>query len=216
MATTKTRQAKSTDGKTKVKTQKTTETETGGISERATRIEIPAMQLGLLKVHIKGLSPYISNKKPPGIKTGVKETEMDPRDMPPEEQAYRGLYVLDKNVYGIPCSGFKKSALTAVGVTKLKRFIISQAFHILGDFVPIEKSKPKLRKDIVRIRKTGGSIERFRYEFPNWEVSLTIRYNKSVINPEQIIRLLNMAGFGVGIGDWRPEKGGSFGQFEVV
>ncbi len=40
--------------------------------------------------------------------------------------------------------------------------------------------------------------------------------NSGAISAEQIANLLNTAGFGVGIGEWRPEKNGSYGRFHVA
>ena len=45
---------------------------------------------------------------------------------------------------------------------------------------------------------------------------LKIRFNAAAISPEQIINLLNWAGFHCGIGGWRHERGGTFGQYHVV
>jgi hypothetical protein len=44
---------------------------------------------------------------------------------------------------------------------------------------------------------------------------VTIKFNTSAISAEQVANLLNVAGFGVGIGEWRPERNGSYGRFHV-
>jgi hypothetical protein len=41
------------------------------------------------------------------------------------------------------------------------------------------------------------------------------RSNASVLSADQITNLFNVAGFGVGIGEWRPQKNGSFGRLHV-
>lgn len=43
-----------------------------------------------------------------------------------------------------------------------------------------------------------------------------IRYNKDIITPSMIVNMLNLAGFAVGLCEWRVEKSGSFGMFEVA
>ena len=42
-------------------------------------------------------------------------------------------------------------------------------------------------------------------------------YNENVLSMEQIVNLFNIAGFGAGVGEWRPgsKSGGSFGMFHV-
>ena len=32
---------------------------------------------------------------------------------------------------------------------------------------------------------------------------------------EQILNMVNFGGFGVGIGEWRPERDGQFGMYEL-
>ena len=46
--------------------------------------------------------------------------------------------------------------------------------------------------------------------------TLDITYNASAITPAQVVNLLNIGGFGVGVGEWRPEKDGGFGRFHVA
>ena len=62
----------------------------------------------------------------------------------------------------------------------------------------------------------GTADIRYRAEFKKWKATLTIRYNAHVISTEQIINLYHVAGFSIGIGDWRPQKEGSHGMFHVA
>ena len=43
-----------------------------------------------------------------------------------------------------------------------------------------------------------------------------MKINEDVISSEQAYNLLLIAGFASGIGEWRPERNGDFGTFEVV
>jgi hypothetical protein len=45
---------------------------------------------------------------------------------------------------------------------------------------------------------------------------LDVRFNRNVLSAAQIVNLFNTAGFGGGIGEWRPEKDGQFGMFHVA
>lgn len=62
----------------------------------------------------------------------------------------------------------------------------------------------------------GTADIRYRPEFVDWRIPVTLKINASVISPEQVANLLNIAGFGVGIGEWRPEKNGQYGRFHVA
>ena len=61
----------------------------------------------------------------------------------------------------------------------------------------------------------GSADIRYRPEFPVWETALTVTYIKSVISVEQLVSLIDYAGFSVGIGDWRPERNGDKGRFHL-
>lgn len=118
--------------------------------------------------------------------------------------------------FGFPATGVKQSAVSAAyrgGVTKDKVSIYG-AFHILGGELIEIKGIPIKREDYAVINNGAPEI-RYRAEFPEWEMDFDITYNSSVFSLEQIITFFNMGGFVVGIGDWRIEKAGEFGAYEV-
>lgn len=133
----------------------------------------------------------------------------------PEKDFQDSLHKLPGGKYGFPAIGFKNAGVTACtslgkSITKVQA---RQAFHVVGDMVEIE-GVPSMREDTVRIGQ-GTTDLRYRGEFKAWSCVLTIRYNARVLSDEQIINLLNVAGFAVGIGEWRPERNGQFGLFHV-
>ena len=118
--------------------------------------------------------------------------------------------------FGFPVTAFKACAIDAgyqQGIIP-KKTTARGAFHILGDFAEIE-GKPQIREDMVRVGMGVADI-RYRGEFPDWSVVLTIRYNPRAMSAEQIINLLNFGGFSNGVGEWRPEKDGDHGTFHVA
>lgn len=58
---------------------------------------------------------------------------------------------------------------------------------------------------MVRIAMGTADI-RHRAEFPLWAVKVPVTTNSSIISLEQLVNLFNIAGFGVGVGEWRPER----------
>ena len=40
-------------------------------------------------------------------------------------------------------------------------------------------------------------------------------HNAAVVSLEQLVNMFNMGGFACGIGEWRIEKGGTFGAYHV-
>ena len=66
----------------------------------------------------------------------------------------------------------------------------------------------------MRIKQTVDI--RYRCLFNNWSAKLTVKYNSDSISDEQILNLFELAGFSAGIGEWRMERGGTFGSFTLV
>lgn len=60
-------------------------------------------------------------------------------------------------------------------------------------------------------------IERTRALFePPWSVVVEIDTDDELIDDTKLLKWLDVAGRRLGIGDWRPAKGGSFGRFQLV
>ena len=117
--------------------------------------------------------------------------------------------------FGFPSVAFKASAVAAgyrSGVTKDK-VSTNAAFHINGELVEIF-GIPEMREDMVRVGM-GTADLRYRGEFKEWYAMIEVRYNASAISIEQIVNLFNLGGFACGIGEWRAERGGTFGAFHV-
>lgn len=72
-----------------------------------------------------------------------------------------------------------------------------------------------MREDIVRVGM-GSADLRFRPEHAKWAIDLRMTYDADLLGPETIFNLIERAGFGVGLGEWRPEKGGQWGTFRVA
>lgn len=183
-------------------------------------VEIPAIGIQTMEIVLIGDSPLISHKwseksmkmmldKQQKKARGGKEAKDLDRDF--KESIYR----LPGNEPAFPAIAFKAAAVTACtsvdGMTKVQA---RQAFHIVGDLIEID-GDPTMRVDMVRVGMGTADI-RARAEFKKWSVTLNVRYNTSTLSPSQIINLFNIAGFGVGVGEWRPEKDGSFGMFHVA
>lgn len=84
-----------------------------------------------------------------------------------------------------------------------------------GEMAEIKGSIPEIREDMVRIGM-GSADLRYRGEFKNWYMDLILEYNASGdMSLEQIVNVINAGGYIVGIGEWRPERDGTFGKYHV-
>lgn len=68
----------------------------------------------------------------------------------------------------------------------------------------------------VTIPATKGRVMRHRPRLDDWSATFTLRVNETILEPATAHKLLTEGGEQIGIGDFRPEKGGPFGTFRVV
>ena len=117
----------------------------------------------------------------------------------------------------IPPTAFKSAMLTASSQIKSfdkKKTQLKTVIFIEGNSIPIKYSRMIPRMDMVRTAGPGKTPDvRFRPCFEDWSARMTILFPES-IPVQTIVDLLNRAG-SVGVGEWRPEKNGSFGTFLV-
>ena len=201
-------------------------------------ITIPALDIRTATVKIVGDSPLIMHKWSEKAKKEILDKQMkkakskghdakDPfadfissmywLDGEPENKTPEGFAAAleDGARFGFPSTAVKAAAVAAAyraGITK-NMVSMNGAFHVIGEFVEIN-GEPVMREDMVKVGMGVADI-RYRGEFPGWWSSFTVRYNAAVLSLEQLINMINMGGFSCGIGEWRAEKGGTFGAFHV-
>ena len=85
-----------------------------------------------------------------------------------------------------------------------------------GDLFEIKGSIPEMREDMVTVGMGSADI-RYRAEFKNWYADLVLQYNENgSMTLDQIVNCIQAGGFSCGIGEWRPEKDGSYGMVHVA
>jgi len=186
-------------------------------------VQLMRLDVQRLRVEIIGDSALIMHKfsdkaqKQIADKQGQKGVAKKGKRDPKAE--YEGAMIKDDDgKFAIPSVAFKKAAVGACsyvgGITKV---LARGAFHVENEFVPLSKktSKPRMRTDMVRL-PTGVADIRYRPEFTKWSCVVPVNYNAAVISAEQIVNLFNIAGYAVGILEWRPQRDGEFGRFHVA
>ena len=185
---------------------------------------IPMMEKKTVTFKIKGVTPLIMNQFPEKARRKMLEKQMKKATKGMEakdpDAMYKGsLYLLgDGKTPGFPAVGFKASMVRAGKQLGMNMTDTRGRFHVLadeGDLVKIE-GEHHMREDVVRL-ESGVVDIRFRAEFSQWKAEIKIIYNVHAISEEQLLKLIEVAGFSCGIGEWRPEKSnsGSYGLFEI-
>lgn len=123
--------------------------------------------------------------------------------------------------FGFPVTAFKQAAISAayrMGWSKDK-VSLRGAFFIESDddgMIEIKSDVPVMREDMVRIGMGTADI-RYRGQFDHWSADLVISYNANgPYDLDSIINIINAGGYVCGVGEWRPEKDGQYGQFHVA
>jgi hypothetical protein len=182
-------------------------------------------------LHLEGISPLISHKFSEKKQAEILRKQMMTANKAPGKEAKdpqkdyeECLYVLPDGRFGFPLNGFKRAVVDAAAFTgkQFAKTFVRGAFQIIdttnSGLAAIANTTPHMRKDVVRLNTASKSADiRYRAEFPiGWKISLTITYNTYAISAEQIAQLFELAGFSIGIGDWRPQTNGSYGMFRVA
>ena len=195
--------------------------------------ELQQIKVAKTTIHIKGLSPLIMHRWDEKAKKQMLDKQMKKtvkkEAKSPEDQYDASVYWMtdEKDRVGFPADAFKKAMVRGadllggkdVGMPMVK---MRMAFFIHGEYsarddrelVPINGTI-SMREDMVRLNGATSDI-RFRGQVQDWDAELKISYNSSLVSFDQIVNMLHAAGFGVGVGEWRPERDGTFGRFEVV
>jgi hypothetical protein len=190
------------------------------ITQVEASIQIPRIEVERFAIKLVGDSSLIMHKWSEKAKKEMLDKQMKVakkgREAKNPEQDFKDcIYHHPDGGYGFPSVAFKNAAVSACRFTDGTKMTVARgAFHVEGEYVRIDGGDPVPREDMVRVGMGTADI-RYRAEFPIWQATVVITYNKHALSKEQIVNLFNLAGFGVGIGEWRPEKNGQFGRFHV-
>jgi hypothetical protein len=184
-------------------------------------IEIPEIQLGRLVVTLKGQTPLITHRFGERARTAIEDkqqgaarTAKPPRD--PEAEFRDSLYPLGEDCYGFPAAGVKKALVCAGGrFADEQMTVLRGVINVQGDLLEIQAPAPRMRSDRVRIDGGRTSSIAYRPAFWPWTIDVPIVFNAALLTEAKVLNLVQLAGFSIGIGDWRPEKGGTFGTFAL-
>lgn len=114
-----------------------------------------------------------------------------------------------------------------VGGGKLRKLgkAIQRSTFLIDERTTLQYSGPKNPEDLwnagtefVDVRSVvvnAKRIMRYRPKFTDWSVTVSINYDQTQIDRDDLLLCAQDAGAFIGIGDFRPDKGGMFGRFTV-
>lgn len=147
----------------------------------------------------------------------------------PREVASKVAYRKPDGQFYIPGTAFSRLLRDAGSNHKLKnsrkstRFLVPAAVIVPSDAITITNGDGKtpvadfeVDSRPVVIPSTKGRVMRHRPRFDCWSATFNLEIDEEILPVEFIHQLLIEGGSKQGIGDFRPEKGGPFGRFQVI
>lgn len=193
------------------------------------RIVIQPIERQTILVPIQSVSPLIthawSEKAKETLKgsTGHKKQAKVKEDRNPQAEYEGAMHRFDDGGYGFPTLGFKAATISAarlydgVSMAELKQLVYftgetGSEGTLLTRFDTCKD--PWMRSDVVRLTFKSTDM-RYRPQIDEWTAQLAITFLPNILSRDSIVALVNAGGLTAGIGEWRPSKGGDYGQYQV-
>lgn len=192
-------------------------------------ITVSEIHTGSFTVHIVGTTPILCNAMsakvrmdllaPRGKKTTAEKQTQLKHDPIAEyrRSAYRTRNPDAPTLIYHPGDAWKKCiANTAVDIPGAARAQIGRLCWVEGREIPLW-GVPQLHMGVVRAADMNRTPDvRTRAVLPEWASVITVTYVKPNITEQALLNLIASGGLINGQGDWRQQKGGSFGRFRIA
>ena len=202
-----------------------------GYNEMATTntaISLGRIKREVVEIPVKGTAPLIVHRWSEKAKEMMlasqqgKKTPKHAKD--PQADYESSMYRFTDGGHGFPVMAFKNATVKgggrvfgkAVKMTELRQVFTFIADGLGTDGTQLVKinGEPSMREDMVRVGMGTADI-RYRAEYRDWSAIIRVEFVPSVIDIESVVALVDAGGTN-GVGEWRPEKSGSYGTYEVI
>jgi hypothetical protein len=179
-------------------------------------------------VTITGIAPLLQHRfdDAAALEEGTRAVHVQKED--PRTIAERNAHRTTEGSLFLPGAAIARLLREAGGAHKQRgsrkslKYIIPAAVLVLEDEIvlrdphgtPLTEFEVDTRS--VVIPSTKGRVLRHRPRLNSWGAEFSLEIDETVLDPTTVHQLLTEGGTRVGLGDYRPEKGGPFGRFQVV
>ena len=187
-------------------------------------VSIPEINIQTIEVTIKGKTPLIYHKWSEKAKKMMRDKQQKKASKGreirnPKKEYEESFYYDSAGNIAFPAGSIKKAIIGAArSLDDVPMTSIRGAIFVVGDdggLIPVKYKGKKMREDMVRVGR-GAADLRYRGQLTGWSMVFEIEYNGNVFSAEQVVNLLNIAGFSQGLGEWRPDKSGDHGKFTAL
>lgn len=147
-------------------------------------------------------------------------TSMHWMDGKPTDYSKEGLETaLKNNAPAISAFGIKKSLGDAVVRNEIDKYKTKFEANVnivsKGGLVPVRFAEHYVDEKLMSPKKGAPVLVRLN-RFSGWSATFNVSYMENVYSAEQIINIINLAGFGLGIGSGRTSGYGRYHVSQVV
>jgi hypothetical protein len=182
----------------------------------------------LIDVEIKGTNSLLQHRfgeSAEGADANTRRVHVQERT--PREEAETFAYKHPKGGFYMPGAAVARllresgATMKQRGSRKSLKYVVPASVLVTEDAITLLNGKGpaedfEVDSRPVVIPATKGRIMRHRPRFDAWGLKFSLRINERLIDTDVVLKLLTEGGESIGLGDFRPERGGPFGTFAVV
>lgn len=187
-----------------------------------------------LKVTLRGITPLMMHNPLGSMPLDDKPKTRSQRIVPPKEEAEAGTYRNEEGLLVFPASSIRPCILFAgigsrLGNRSVRSILGSALLNVSAcdgnpewllttdhNGVPLTDYEIDIRRVVFRSGGKAVGIMRARPKLNEWQMEVLIEYSEQFASRESVLEYLQRAGIVSGLGDFRPQREGTFGRFEVL
>lgn len=206
-----------------------------GVTEGVTarKFEIQPLRIARMAIKIRGSSPLMiqafSKKAKDEMIEAQTTTKPKAKKKPPRKikEEIQNAKILDaKKKPVVPAIWLKCAIVTAaMRYYEVRSSFLKGVLRVCGnttdkatgdEAITLKFKRESVDERIVRLqdmRRTA--FVRYRPVYHDWSCEFLVEWDQSAIDADAIVEFIRRAGWSIGLGEYRREKGGEFGSFEI-
>lgn len=195
----------------------------------AKQVKLKPISKKIVSVRLVGISPLVQHKWSEKARKMIRDKQQEGKKTKdrelrnPEQEGRDAMHMTEDGKPGVPAAAIKAAIINAAHKDLgCEKTLVRKALFVLpmgrDVVIPLAGNGKPLEVEIVEDTvRVGQGIADLRYRpyITNWSLTIEVEINEELLQMQDVLFLLERAGFGVGLLERRPERGGDFGRFEV-
>lgn len=188
------------------------------------------------RIRVRGVSPIITHNGAAGLDTrsaanvekaqiakkrGSNRTEADEVRLR-ELECLTSLYLDESGAPTLPEAAFRSNIEAAARTLRqgpqVREGLVVEEVEVFDYDRALGTTAEELARNVqftVGVRVGQSRVLRTRARFEEWAATFRVDVDPELVDREQLLVWLDIGGRRLGVGDWRPQKSGQYGRFEV-